>query len=508
MAGVTFAHGFHVLDESLTDPLGACTCMDTVGAVVAEKAGQRAVRIYFKGRPSPVLVAKMATLWSARGYRVILGNEPNLPSEGFGGGPADYAAWFIDVANRCAPTTRLYYAGISPGVAGWTAYYTDPLARQAVQRAAGVCAHAYGDVGDLIAGVATVLAVTPPDTPVWVGEWNFGAGRTVDVTAWAPVHVPRFLDWCATEPRIEGATWFAWKWPRPDMSLPTPVDAAGTAIETEIRKWRPKTVGVKGIDTSNWQRHVDCRAVKGSGREFIIAKASEDPGTAGGAPYIDPYFKGTWMDAATADLVRGAYHFAQPDGASPAQSVGTLKAAIDAAGGLRRTGKPVTVCIYSAPWFLGAHNLLDHAPSLSQYPLVDAAYQDNLPPTPAGWPRIFIWQNTAHGTVPGVEGDCDEDVFEGTLEELRALGDFVMLDLEAGSSPDLLTWAAEWLALASEVFNAEPVPAEPPPVDNVTDAENNLFDLTLKPGPFTEERRRSAQAAIQTLKDALAKEAA
>jgi hypothetical protein len=62
---------------------------------------------------------------------------------------------------------------------------------------------------------------------------------------------------------------------------------------------------------------------------------------------------------------------------------------------------------------------------------------------------------------------------------------------------------ADFAAIKAALASAPPPPPEPEPVDPVTDALNNLWDLTLQPGVGSEERRASAQAAIGTLKHAL-----
>lgn len=226
--------GWHHLDDSDTAaPLAASTFLDTAGVAAGMRSPERLARPYFKGRPAARPVADMASFWHGRGCRVQIGNEPNLPQEGFGGGPADYAAWFLEVANLCPAGTRLYYAGISPS-GDWRAYYTHPLARSAIARSSGLCVHAYGTV-DQMREVVAWLAQTFAGAPLWLGEINFGAGQEVDRDRWAAAHLRPFLDWCSSKPQIEAACYFAYRWPSPDMPLPTPVDGAGTGIERVLR---------------------------------------------------------------------------------------------------------------------------------------------------------------------------------------------------------------------------------------------------------------------------------
>src|SRR4030095_11629492 len=70
----------------------------------------------------------------------------------------------------------------------------------------------------------------------WITECNFGAGNTVDVDTWAATELVPFLDWCATQERVKTACYFAWRWDQ-SSTLPTSLDAAGTAIEVVIRDW-------------------------------------------------------------------------------------------------------------------------------------------------------------------------------------------------------------------------------------------------------------------------------
>lgn len=441
--------GFHYLPGGNDDPhppLGASTFLDIAPAKGMESP-ERLCRIYFKGKPEPALIGQQARTWHNQGCRVQLANEPNLAHEGFTGGPNEYAAWFAAVKTQ-APTARLYWAGMSPGTPGWPVWYQGAEG----SGAAGVCVHAYGTVDQMRATTEAVLAICPT-LPLWLGEVNFGAGQAVDRDRWAVDHLEPFLDWCATRPRIEAVCYFAYRWPDPDMHLPTSVDAAGTRIETVIRTWTPPeeapVVGIKGIDISNHQGFaVDMHEVKAAGYDFAILKASGDEGATG--VFFDPTFAGNWQKAAEAEVVRGAYHYAKPSRASPAQSVTTFQRAIQAAGGLR-PGDSVwldtedpdypdgqSLHVWTAEWLALAEQVFGVAPGkysanfytsahdlehddLSRYPTWWAAE----PPKPApqvGWGPIRVWQHDWHTVVPGVPGGIDVNVFDGTVADLKALG--------------------------------------------------------------------------------------
>jgi lysozyme len=73
--------------------------------------------------------------------------------------------------------------------------------------------------------------------------------------------------------------------------------------------------GVQGIDVSHYQGVVDWQQVAQNGMAFAFAKATE------GITYVDPQLAANWDGIRVAGLVRGAYHFFEPndDAAQQAQ---------------------------------------------------------------------------------------------------------------------------------------------------------------------------------------------
>src|ERR1700688_4982339 len=65
-------------------------------------------------------------------------------------------------------------------------------------------------------------------------------------------------------------------------------------------------MSLPGIDISRYQLKIDWGAVTASGVQFCFIKATE------GARHVDVAFQRHWEAAATAGLVRGAYHFFRP----------------------------------------------------------------------------------------------------------------------------------------------------------------------------------------------------
>jgi lysozyme len=193
-----------------------------------------------------------------------------------------------------------------------------------------------------------------------------------------------------------------------------------------------------GIDVSHYQGMVSWPEVKASGAQFAFAKATE------GLTWTDPEFAANWAGMKAAGILRGAYHFFEPDddagqqaqfflrtvqlesgdlpavldvetAASPGQDlwqgVQTWLETVEAATGL-------TPILYMSPDFAAAN----HAPSsLAVYPLWIADYGVEAPAIPQGWSTWLLWQSSESGTVAGLTGPVDLDQANGPLAALQAL---------------------------------------------------------------------------------------
>lgn len=197
-----------------------------------------------------------------------------------------------------------------------------------------------------------------------------------------------------------------------------------------------------GIDGSNWQGSIGWADVAAAGVSFAICKASE------GVTYADPWFARNWHGMAAAGLVRGSYHFAQPDLAAPEADAAFWLACVQEAGGLLpgdllaldvEAGSGdvsgwVKACLrtvqaavgfrpllYSGGWYMQPHGLT-HDAELAEYGLWYASY-GAVPQTPPFWPFWAIWQYTCEGSVPGVAGPCDCNIANvESVEQLRLYG--------------------------------------------------------------------------------------
>ena len=207
---------------------------------------------------------------------------------------------------------------------------------------------------------------------------------------------------------------------------------------------RPSTLA--GIDVSRYQPNIDWGALAASGIQFCFIKATE------GARDVDALFQRHWEGAATAGLVRGAYHFFRPQIPVSTQAdlfvrtlghlqPGDLRPALDLEGTAgwvdiapanraplallmleaiedRLSVAPI---VYMSPWF--ATDMLRSTPALSRFPIWIAQYTlDPTPTVPKPWSTWTFWQYSQAGRVPGISsGAVDLDRFQGSLEDLQNL---------------------------------------------------------------------------------------
>ncbi len=197
-------------------------------------------------------------------------------------------------------------------------------------------------------------------------------------------------------------------------------------------------VTYEGIDVSHYQGDVDWPQVKAAGMTFAFAKATQ------GTSEVDPMFSANWTGMAQAGLVRGAYHFFDPDVDATAQAehfIATVELAagdlppvidIEVAEGVStedidddvRTwfetvaaAYGVQPILYSDLSFIDGHL----ASGLSAYPLWIAEYSETPPQAPGDWSSWTFWQYSNSGAVAGIDGAVDQDRYQGTEEGWRAL---------------------------------------------------------------------------------------
>ena len=212
----------------------------------------------------------------------------------------------------------------------------------------------------------------------------------------------------------------------------------------------------RGLDVSQVQGKIDWAAVKGAGFDWVIVKCTE------GAHYTDPQFRANVLGARAAGLLVGAYHFltSQAPVADQARAFGEAASGValdlppvvdfeypppdkwTPGQGLALTARCLDMCrrvrdmgyapvVYTYPYFAGA---LPPSPELTalvaEFGLWIASYHNekhepgeaDVPTLPKPWTRWTFWQWSGDkGTsVPGVAGVVDHDVYNGTVDELKA----------------------------------------------------------------------------------------
>lgn len=195
------------------------------------------------------------------------------------------------------------------------------------------------------------------------------------------------------------------------------------------------------------QGSINWSAVYDAGYRFAFARASlgdENP------PVLtDPNFRTNMDNGGAAGVLMGAYHFAYPDyGTDPASEArhflsvardyitsGYLRPVLDLERGeslgkaalsnwvhtwmntvINATGVEPIIYVYSNY----ANDYLD--PSIAQYDLWIAhwTYDPDAPPDTGIWTGWEFWQYSDQGTVPGISGYVDLDVFNGDVSRLNA----------------------------------------------------------------------------------------
>lgn len=198
-----------------------------------------------------------------------------------------------------------------------------------------------------------------------------------------------------------------------------------------------------GVDVASYQHasSLNWSKVKAAGVKFAFIKATE------GTSYRNPYFPSDWAGTARNGIYRGAYHFARPSvGSAAAQARyfvayagrqntrGVLPPVLD----LEMTGGlgPKRLITWTRNWLQTVQSLTGRAPiiycspyfwidnlnnstAFHAYPLWVAHYGVSDPMVPGGWPTYSFWQTRSTGTISGISGNVDHDLFHGTMTGLR-----------------------------------------------------------------------------------------
>ena len=243
-----------------------------------------------------------------------------------------------------------------------------------------------------------------------------------------------------------------------------------------------------GVDVSHYQGAINWTSVKNSGVSFAWAKATEGAGTG------DAFFAGNISNAKAAGIYIGGYHFAHPEANTPATEANnfwnaagssitndglSLQPVLDYESFSAPGGIPVGATSYS-DWANQWCNAIVSKAALAGITVKPMIYTStceagNCNTSVAQWPPWIanpsglsaqtgspwsstscssstyqlwgpgvwsVWQYSWTGSVPGISGNCDLDVFNGTLSQM-------ITALVVGTNPPALS-----VSLASPLHRA------------------------------------------------------
>ncbi|GGA27828.1 glycoside hydrolase family 25 protein [Paenibacillus physcomitrellae] len=199
----------------------------------------------------------------------------------------------------------------------------------------------------------------------------------------------------------------------------------------------------KGIDVSHHNGTVNWQRVAASGYSFVFVKASE------GTTYKDPTFETNVRGARQAGLLVGAYHFLNAkDRETAINEAANFAAAMSVVGGAASLDLPPVLDYETNPSGISQSELNAVAKAflteieritarkpilytgndfaqnfntpMGAYDLWVARYNTQPPWNVPAWSAWTFWQYSQKGSVPGISGAVDLNVFSGSLTELRA----------------------------------------------------------------------------------------
>lgn len=194
---------------------------------------------------------------------------------------------------------------------------------------------------------------------------------------------------------------------------------------------------VHGIDVSRWQLDVDWQKVERTGVSFVFVKATE------GKNEKDPYFKKNWDALEQTNMLRGAYHYYLPRVHSKYQAAnfintvdlkkGDLPPVLDLEETDGRSNKIIIQGVtnwlnlmeehYGVKPIIYVNQHYYHTyikGNFNDYVIWLAAYNRKNPPR-LGFKKWSFWQYSNTGSKNGINEPVDLNVFQGSIEELRAL---------------------------------------------------------------------------------------
>ena len=195
---------------------------------------------------------------------------------------------------------------------------------------------------------------------------------------------------------------------------------------------------VQGIDVSHHQGAIRWSEVAANGVAFAYIKATE------GVSYKDRHFVENWNNAAKANVTRGAYHFftlcrsaaeqARNFIAFVPKDANALPPAIDLEFGGNCTSRPESAAVKASLAAMVETLTVTYGKPPVFYVTREFynAYGGALPEGAHLWVRSIawrplfggkawkFWQYHNRGSVAGIEGPVDRNVFNGSIADFRA----------------------------------------------------------------------------------------
>jgi lysozyme len=205
----------------------------------------------------------------------------------------------------------------------------------------------------------------------------------------------------------------------------------------------PDKAPVQGMDAARFQNEIDWRRVARSGIKFAFLKATE------GGDLLDPSFRTNWRKSKRAGVARGAYHFYYFCTSPQVQARWFIRNVPKSRGALppvldmewnplsptcQRRPNGATVRKEMKVWLdlverhYGQRPLIYTTPGFYKDTGLSRlkGYEFWLRST-AKTPREAFpgqswrfWQFTATGTIPGIDGDVDRNIFNGSQAQWDA----------------------------------------------------------------------------------------
>lgn len=232
----------------------------------------------------------------------------------------------------------------------------------------------------------------------------------------------------------------------PHTHKPEAITAPDFGDADPVTSWGgkpPQSYPVHGIDVARYQTEIDWNTARAAGVNFVFVKATE------GGDMLDPMFQSHWQGAGRAGLARGAYHFFYHCRPAAEQARFFIKNVPKAAGSM-----PPVLDMEWTPFSptctrrRNAETLRSEAAIFidmltrhyGQRPILYTSidfFEDNQMWKVEGadfWLRAVarhpqdlyngqhwtFWQYTSTGLIPGIKGQVDINVFEGSRSDWRA----------------------------------------------------------------------------------------